>query len=51
MNVASTALEVIIWWLWGFGLAFGYNAKIDTGFAGNNPAAFATSAFGSIKVD
>lgn len=28
MNVVSTALEVIVWWLWGFGLAYGFTKRM-----------------------
>ena len=51
MNVVSTALEVIVWWLWGFGLAYGFNKENDTGFAGSDPAAYAASNFGSIQTN
>ena len=23
MNISSMAVEIIVWWLWGYGLAFG----------------------------
>jgi len=43
MNILSTAVEVIIWWLWGFGLAYGYKKEVDTGFAGSNSAYYGAS--------
>ena len=51
MNVASTSFEVIVWWLWGYGLAYGYNKTNDTGMAGGLGAAYATSNFGSIETN
>jgi Amt family ammonium transporter len=51
MNVASTSFEVIVWWLWGYGLAYGYNKTNDTGMAGGLGAAYATSKFGSIEIN
>jgi Amt family ammonium transporter len=51
MNIASTTIEVLVWWLWGFGLAFGYKEDINNGFAGNNPAMYATSSFHTEKTN
>jgi len=51
MNIMSTAIEVCVWWLWGYGLAFGYNKETDTGFAGNNPGAFATSNYDTLETN
>ena len=51
MNVASTAIEVIIWWLWGYGLAYGYDKNNDTGFAGSLAPAYSTSHFETIEAN
>ena len=47
----STSIEVCVWWLWGYGLAFGYNKDNDTGFAGGNPNAYATSGYDFIETN
>ena len=51
MNVASTAIEVIIWWLLGYGLAYGYDKNNDTGFAGSLAPAYSTSHFETIEAN
>lgn len=51
MNIGSTALEVIVWWLWGYGLAYGFDKNNDSGFAGSLASAYATSNFESIEMN
>jgi Amt family ammonium transporter len=51
MNVASTAIEVIIRWLWGYGLAYGYDKQNDSGFGESLAPAYATSHFETIEVN
>jgi ammonia channel protein AmtB len=45
MNITSTTIEVLVWWLWGFGLAYGFKEEMNTGFAGSNSAMYAASSF------
>lgn len=51
MNVGSTCFEVIVWWLWDYGLAYDYDKTNDTGMAGGLGAAYATSNFGRIETN
>ena len=51
LNVGKTCFEVIIWWLWGYGLAYGFDKTNDTGMAGSLGAVFATSNFGRVETN
>jgi len=51
LNITKTCFEVIVWWLWGYGLAYGHDKNYLNGMAGGLEAAYAASDFGSVETN